>query len=477
MWLKRRAGSRFLCTVLVLGVAGCVADLGGGTAHGLDLLDAGDVFGTGNPLADLPPTLPEHAAGRGTFNLYDLYRSRAGDRRHDYWLYHGSTAGMVRLGSVWIGARYENRRLDLRQRNVFSTDDGHDGGRKSGRFGLAVAGVYAGWEARALIGRRDGRTEGAVQLAGSFGPLARFAGRGWVTNSELDFAQRFDETTFYFPFRYRDECAEIEIETKSWKHLTLGFTGGRKTLVGRKTLRDQYNLLYLDRWRAGGFLRSNRSPQPRLGYMLHRGKLNLAMAMSGTRYAEIRDLHLTRHCGTLEWRWSSTLDSRVGVESWRITADGRGYVDVWPFWVWDVFTATRYVLEAAEKSWTLGYVGIGWEPGLGGGHALRLEGQFEWWRDEGSLQWKRRVPTIPPFFFKYQHHEDDLAWPYTHVVQIELDSTWRISSTLRLSLAGRQIIPLSPGGEGGGEPSAPGAGVERSHRGGLSLTGALDLAW
>jgi hypothetical protein len=230
----------------------------------------------------------------------------------------------------------------------FDRRDALDGSRRVRWLAIAFAGRHGAWEARGLLSPSES-LDGAIEVRGSGGPFRRILGRAWLRRSSFDLAQRIEETTFFFPFDYRDECAEAEAQIRPLADHGLTLRGGHKTLVGTKNHPDQHNLLYVDRWSGEVDVRRERGPRADVRARFERSDFNLAMTVDGIRYLEARDLLLTRRGAELGWRPFARLRLAGGRERWSLESRHPSYAEIWPFSVWDVFSSTRYRLVAIEN--------------------------------------------------------------------------------------------------------------------------------
>jgi hypothetical protein len=465
---------------LVLALAGVMLRAGPGGAF--ELPGLGTLLGTENPLATFPESLPAGGFARLELDAHDFYRSRRGTERQIYQTWRARALGLARTGPGWIGVQTEAGDLDILQREVHGRDDALDGGRHDRWVAAAFAARHGGWEARGLLAPSE-RPEGAIEVRGSGGPFRRILGRAWLRRSSLDFAQRIEGTTFFFPFDYRDECAEAEAEVQPLADHGFTFRGSHKTLVGTKTYPDQHNLLYVDRWSGEGEIRRERGPRADVRALLERSEINLAMTVNGIRYLEARDLVLARRGAEIGWSPFARARLAGGVERWTLRSRHPSYAEIWPFSVWDVFSSTRYRLVAIDKTWQITYVRLTWQSPPDRLLELGVDGRFEWWRDDGALLWKERVPVVYPFFFTYEEHETSLDWPFKNGVDVSSSLAVRPAFGWRLRIAGRIQLPFGddrrPASAAPPEETGAPAGpkLEARVRGGFSLRTALEVAW
>jgi hypothetical protein len=207
------------------------------------------------------------------------------------------------------------------------------------------------------------------------------------------------------------------------------------------------------------------------------------MALNGIRYAQMNDLVTTRHLAELGWRPRAPFRVALGYDRWNLESNDPSWFDVWPFNVWDIFTATRYRLDSASHTWDVGYVRFTWTPASQRPLSFGLDGRLEWWGDDGRLLWKKRVPTLAPFFFRFDHKSDSLDWSFTHGTQVDSWIEWRTGSRAHLRLDGQLVFPwgkrngaAKPATESAGEAPVDAEQAE-DRRGGLRLRLSAGVDW
>lgn len=461
--------------------------LGGGAAapaSAFELPDLDSLLGTRNPLAVFPDSLPARGALRVDLEGRDIYRYRGGPTRHEYGMWSAVTLALARAGPGWIGARFGSDHLTVIQNEVHGEEDALDGGRDVSRWAAALAWRDEVGEARFLAGRSGGA--GGPEIAGELrrdriGPLLDVRARAWRQRSTLDLRQTFHGTSFFFPFEYHDDVGELELAVRPLRTLRVGLRGKRQQVVGEKPDPDRWNLIFVDRWR--GELRVERLAAPRIDAVasLDRSDVGMAMALDGTRYAQVDDLVLTLRSVELGWRYRS-VRLAAGRDDWRMKSGPESWFDVWPFTVWDIFLAQRYRLESADHDWNVDYVRLTWTRPAGP-LLLGFDGRFEWWGDDGALFWKKRVPVLPPFFFEFDHKSTALDWRFTHGAQADVWVGWRpAGSGWFVRLDAQAAGPWGNdgrGGEGPDTPDPPGgdSGGDELHRGGLRFRLSTGADW
>jgi len=471
--------------VLLLGLAGWGAAQA--PSRAFELPDLGTLLGTEDPLKLFPDSLPANGTFRLRYEDRDIYRYRKGAELQDYNLANLGALGLVHAGAGWVGARWGTDRMQLLQRDVHRGPDRFKGDREVRHVALALA---AGGRSRGfhlLLGASDGLEIAAEAAVRRTGRLESVEARGWLWRSRLDLSQAFDETTFFFPFRYRDETGELSVTVRPARACRLVTRLRRQVVVGEKTDPDRYNLLYVGRWVGEGRIELGNGRGLDLLVHVDRSDFGLAMALDGIRYAQVDDLLVTRRLAELGWSVARPWRVAVGYDRWDLDSDAPSWFDVWPFTVWDVFTATRYRLESLSHSWDMAYARITWTPLSRGPLLLGLDGRLEWWGDNGELFWKKRVPTFPPFFFRFDHEANSLDWSFTHGAQIDSWIRWSAGTQWHVRLDGQLVVPWGQGGGAGGDDGAGddgGNGVEpgpdetaASQRGGLRIRLSAGVDW
>ena len=464
---------RAFAWALALSVAGSTS------ATAFELPGLGEILGTKDPLAVFPDTLPERVSvGFGT-DVHDIYRSRAGSSTHAYGTQSNWTAFLARAGPVWAGVHWGSDQLDVANRDVFGQRDALNGGRQDEHVGVAVAARWRAWEVRTLLGASS-QPDAALQLAGGVWLFERVAARAWIWSSRFDFTQGLDGSTYEFPFRYRDENAELRLTTQPLLGHRLTLEGRHQTIRGDKQHADDYNVLYIPRSTASA--RIERTGRLRVDAELEwdASELGIAMARGGARFVEVRELQLGRRSLEVGWRILAPLRVSVGRERWRLHSDYPSYFEPWPFSSLASLSAVRYRLEAIDMNWQIDYASVGWKAVRRQRFGAVVEGRFERWQDHGTLQWKERVPVMWPLFFRYDHHDETLQWPFTHAVQLRTELQGTIRHGWSWHFAARAIVPWrqgsAPATSGAAPPAsdapAP-AGVDHSVGGGLRVNVAL----
>lgn len=456
----------------------------------------GEILGTREPLAVFPDTLAQTTITSGV-DVHDIYRSRQGPQTHGYRTQTDWTSVLARAGPVWVGVQRSTDRLDLSNSDVLGHRDALSGGREAEHLGLALAGRWRTWQARGLLGyahdrlgngrpRRpadgDRDLEAALAVNGGLGGLGNISARFWSWSSYVEVSQTLEGTRYLFPFHYRDDNAEMTFSTRPIHshRLTLGVQ--HQAFSGRSEVERDFNHLHIPRWKE--YVRLERLAGPRLDaeFVWDDVAFDVVMAMDGSRFLEMRDLDLRRRSGELGCRLSRSWRLALGRERWHLGSDYPSYFEPWPFSALAGVVAMRFRLEEIDMHWDIDYLRGQWRWQRGARFSLGIDGRYEHWRDDGHLYWKERVPVAWPLFFRFEHHQESLRWPFTRAVQLEIDARWALGWGLQLETRGRAILPWGrPDPEphvdadevppGGGDNAVP--SESRTVRGGLRWVTAL----
>lgn len=470
---------------LAAGVAWIVFHPGAGP--GFELPTPATLLGTGDPLEVLPDSLPGVIAFRSRTELRELYRYRHGAEFQDYDLWTLHTVALARTGPVWTGVSFTRNGLAFDRREVYEEQDVLRARREVDHFAFLAAARSRLGEIRALVGGASGPEIGLRFHAAEAWPGTLSLG-WWWTRGRTDVSQKVRDTTFFFPFRYQEQVFHLELErqlSRQWRGRLWSSFG---SVSGEEPYPGQYNRLDVDQDRVGVALAgSDRFP---LELMCSRDafRVGLEMTLDHTWYARARALEITHWSGEAGWRLPRDLRVAAGYERWTVDSTDPSYVDVWPFTVWDVFTATRYRLESLDFRLGTPYVRAGWSPRLDP-FSFALQLTWEWWDGRGNLFWKKRVPTFPPFFFRYDHYQDSLDPRPTNGAQADVGVRWDGLSGLFVQLDAQLVAPLGDREEagdavgGGTSPPLPGPGPgpgdsePESVRGGLRGVLTLGADW
>jgi hypothetical protein len=444
------------------------------------------ILGTSDPLAVFPETLPERGAVRALGEYRELYHYERDPEFQNFSLWNVRWAALVRTGRIWAGWRHGRDRIDFAQREVHEEEDVLDGERDVGHHALLLAARDERGDLRLLIGMSR-PYEAGLELRGSGGLLESLRWRTWVRESRTDLRQTVRGTTFFFPFPYRDANAAIEARSRPIRGLRFRGGGEVQQVLGRKHRSDWYNVIDVMRLRAEVDVERTDDPRLDLRTFVGRTVLGAEMALGGTVYGRARDLR-SYHGGTeLGWRWGTRRERgevrlALGGEGRWLHSNDPSFLDVWPFTVWDVFTATRYRLERLRQHWTAVYARGSWQGEFGRSIDLGLDARLEWWSSGGDLFWKKRVPVFPFFFFRFVHDRESLALDATNGLQADAFARFPIGPGTHLRLDARIVAPFGDRedgepetGDGDGEP--PIEASEKSERGGITLRAILTSAW
>lgn len=467
---RARAGALAAAAVLLGAAAAPV--------RAFELPDAGTLLGLVDPFAVFPDSLPAVASLRARVEGRELYRYERGAEFQDYDLWNTQALALWRTGRAWVGVRHGTTGIAFDQREVYDERDVFTGRRRVDHVAAAFA-ARPGWgEVCALLGGSSG-VDAAVRVRGVAAPGGALAAWAWWWQGGTDLSQKVRDTTFFFPFTYHERAAGAEW-TRARGPRRWTARASYRGLVGEEPHEEQYNRIDAHRLRLDGTV----APAGRTGWdaaLSADGAISgVEMTLDGTVYARVRDVRTLRFGGETGWRPRPSLRFAAGYDRYRVRCDDPGFVDVWPFTVWDVFTGTRYRLESIDAHLGAAHAGAAWESRTGR-FSWRLHGRFEWWTSGGALYWKERVATLPPFFFRFDHHTDGASVPSTHGVQA--DAAVRRDLGPAFARVDVQLVaPLGRrdgrdgGSDGGGAPD-PNAGEPESVRGGLRVVVVLGADW
>jgi hypothetical protein len=214
-----------------------------------------------------------------------------------------------------------------------------------------------------------------------------------------------------------------------------------------------------------------------------RGHGDLGMRSGGTRYLLIDDARVASTRLRLDVMAREHVTVFGGWERLRLRHDGESFADVWPFTIWDVFTARRYRLGHLDSRLDTAFLGAG---GFftAAGVDVEMSGRFEWWEDDIDLDWYERVDILFPFYFEYRSHHASPRLHPRYAVQLDARARIPIGERVAMGLCGRATVPFDigsgddgneggRGGTGGGGAERPRDNEEKSVHGGL--TGAVEL--
>ncbi|MAF26820.1 MAG: hypothetical protein QF819_06785 [Gemmatimonadota bacterium] len=454
-------------------------------AGAFELPGLGALLGTEDPLAAFPDSLPREGVVRAGYAHHLLYRSTEGDTRHHY-----ATTGvwgmvLARGGPrLWFGARASGDRVTILQREVHGPDDALDGRRPVEHISMAWAARRGRWEARGLLGGAGG-TECALEVRGAWGALERVEARAWLARTETRLSQRVSGSLFRFPVRLRDEVGEAHLGLRPILGvLRVEASARRRRVAGERTDPETWNLPFIAVDRLSARLSAVRGPQVDLRASREVASVDLAMASGGTRYLDAGGVETDRRTVEAGWRPGSRLRVSGGVDRWRVRG-GRGFAEIWPFSVWEIFRSTRYRLVSVDAHWEAIYARVEWSTHAWRSLRLRIDGRFEKWKDHGRVAWEERVPVVYPFYFTYEAHEAEFDTHAPWGAQLDLELTWSPRPGWTGALHARSVAPLGddrpeadapPGPPGPPPPPSPPSEKKRI-LGGLSLAASVARAW
>ncbi|HXV13937.1 MAG TPA: hypothetical protein VEC56_06995, partial [Candidatus Krumholzibacteria bacterium] len=397
--------------------------------------------------------------------------------------------------------------LSLAQENVY-TDADRMVGIKETMGGKAIAGYaltrdmplgLTKIEALGSAGS-DGQFVGAIELRLSWGRSTDVLIKAETFSSELEIDEEIAGSAFPFDFPFDTDRWFARFEAGASSALRLRAWGLYETNSGEGDVVQGFeNRLWVRR--AGGGVSVDyklepwyrlylvprrtgataRGPGLRLRFEYTEVDSDLEMRFNDVRYMHLDGLQGADWIGRLDVMPWSFLSLFGGWERVQLEHHGDSFFDVWPFVIWDVFTARRYRLDDMESTLDTWYVGSAARHEST--HILaEVSGRFEWWDSAAQLDWLERVDVLFPFFFRYERHTESSSLDVDYAVQVDAALWWRFSGA-SLRLAGRATIPLQndedPDPAGPGGPPSPGGPPpppsEDSSHGGLSGTIELVL--
>jgi hypothetical protein len=427
--------------------------------------------------------------------FWDLYRTEQGRRLQDYHQLDSRVSALARSGWLLYGFEGGRNALTLEQANVFTNADRMSGGRTldDGGLLLGVDGAV-----RRIPGTPRGRALGSLGwgagVEASLEAMLAWEGRAFVSVRAMTAATKIEINEeidgHYFPFRFpfRTDGFQGESAVTAGGFQVAAF-GSLDVSHGDYTGSDPFqNALYF-RWISLGasvrrgikllpgnasLLRRLDSPSSFPGYSLsfaiNSGNGDIGMERDGVRYLHLEDADFGDTSVRFDFLPVAGAYCSVGWQRLRVEHDGDSFFDVWPFSIWDVFSAKRYRLGHVAGRIDL------WH--LGGGCMIRrkhfnaeLRAQFEHINDSFSLRWYEREDILYPFIFTYVAHDETPSIQYRYAVQIEPVLSIRATEHLMVTLSGSGILPFGQEKKGGGTaPPAPPSsrpGEERRSHGGL----------
>lgn len=427
--------------------------------------------------------------------FWDLYRMEQGRRFQDYHQFDSRVSALARNGWLLYGFEAGRNALSLEQANVFTDTDRMSGGRTLDNGGLLL-GVDGAM--RRIPGKPRGRALGAVGWgAGVEASLeamltweerAFVSARAMTAATEIEINEEIDG--HYFPFRFPFRADGFQGETAvAARGFQLAAFGGLDVCHGEGSGSDPFRSALYFRWISFGAsvrhrirllpgnafilrrLDSGSSfPGYSLNFAINSGNGDVGMERNGVRYLRLKDASFGDTSVRFDFIPIAGAYCSVGWQRLRIEHDGASFFDVWPFSVWDVFSAKRYRLGHVA-----GRVDL-WQ--FGGGCMIRrkhfdaeLRARFEHIDDSFSLRWYERKNILYPFVLSYVAHDETPSIQYRYAMQVEPVLSIRATEHFMVTVSGSGMLPFGRDKKGGeAAPPAPpssGPGEERSSRGGL----------
>ncbi len=430
---------------------------------------------------------------------WDIYHEQRSDKLHDYDQNIQRLRAVVQSGIYLAGFEIGRSSLRIKQDNVYTDADRMRGQAEitGGRVLLGTSRI----ERDLFIGISE------IQFIGRLGYQKGFAGDietlfGWGNRVELhlraetfrgdvDISEDINgiRIPVFFPLRTDRVYGRLEgIASNSFR---IRVVGSFENTQGEGEVRQGFeNKPRFQQYRVGGWLdyhlerfdrfqnvpRLSRSggwmPGIRLSALYRAGNGDLDMYFKNIRYLRLDGLRTLDSTIRLDIVPFRPLSLFGGWQRMRVQHDGNSFFDVWPFVVWDVFTAKRYRLGEMDAKLDAWFVGLGvlaeWDL-----IEIDITGRFEWWNDYGAVDLLERVDVLFPFFFTYEKTENDLDVPLRYAIQINPSALLRVTPRLGLRFSGRIAVPFGkePGEtappDPGGEPPPPALPEDGSTHGGI----------
>jgi len=413
-------------------------------------------------------------------SYWDIYYERRDAVLHDYDQRAWSATAVVRREQLLLGAEIWDDDLSLEQENVYTDADRMAGGKDNvggkGIIGYTIADDFPLGLTRAeLVGAAGGNGQfaGDIEAQLSWSHTAEFlvTWQTFANTLKVEEEVAGSRFPFYFPFSTDRWFARVQVNAPA--PCTFRAWGLYETNSGEGTVVQEFeNRLWFAR--GGGGISANyrlepahrlyitprmtaadaRGPGVRLTAAFTTADFDLAMHFDQVRYLHLDGLRIENPTARLDVVPLGWLSLFGGWERMRLEHHGSSFFDVWPFTIWDIFTATRYRLDDFEGSLDTWYAGASGRLEMGA-FLGELSGRFEWWSDATHLDWLERVPILFPFFFRYERHTESLELDADYAVQLDAALWWRFGAAA-LRASGRATIPFKGGEETGGEvPGGP----------------------
>ncbi|MBN2170995.1 MAG: hypothetical protein JW819_06735 [Candidatus Krumholzibacteriota bacterium] len=413
----------------------------------------------------------------------------------DYRSHVQSASLLTARGGAWLAASARQARSELRQRRAYTDDDRAAGDLDADAVSLAGGIARRGWGLRLAAHRARGWGGSAALLGDT--PRGLVTAEAGVERAAWRLDQAIEGFHYVFDFPFRREALALAFAPADARLPALSLR--REVTAGEPDeSTGDYEDLYARRhglrasWPGGadtagacarapgvdrGGTRAAVNDGPlRLDAHADWGYVDLGLYADGDAYLRLSDLHFRAHGLELSARLPRPADRwslLAGVEEWNARVDG-GFFEPWPFSFWTVFSSPRYEIDDLRYRllvWTVGagrrLAGRRWRADL----ALR----HHWLAGGGSLDWKERVWTLYPWFFRWDHHRSDLPLPALTLIQLDVSGSVAVAGRWRLRAALRQMAPLRvPGGGEGGGGGPAGEAAERFRYGGFQGRVALE---
>ncbi|HET6348697.1 MAG TPA: hypothetical protein VFH88_06395 [Candidatus Krumholzibacteria bacterium] len=407
-------------------------------------------------------------------SYWDIYHERRNLRLQDYEQKMGAITAITHRGHLLLGVSAWTDRLSLEQENLY-TDADRLTGQRENNGAKGIAGYSLARDLPLGVSRMDalaaaggnGAFLGELELQLFWNDAASFLVVGETMSNALEVDEEINGSRFPFRFPFDTDrwFARFQLNTQPACIRAWGLYEGNSG--SGDAVKEFENRVWWQRYGVGASLDYHLEPAYRLQLTPHlspgvtRGPgarlrvdytdatLDLAMYFQDVRYMHLDDLSITNPIVRLDVVPLPWLSFFGGWERLHAEHHGDSFFDVWPFTIWDVFTARRYRVgdfDTHLDTWFAGAAGrLEKKRFLG-----ELSTRFEWWSSDTDLEWLERIDVLFPFFFRYESHQRSWSLGSDYAVQTDVAVWWRFTAAMWLRVSGRATVPIAAGGSAGG---------------------------
>lgn len=347
-----------------------------------------------------------------------------------------------RQNSLWGAINHTNNSATLFMDNIIDTDVMTLMKRKN-----QTTNLYAGYKhndnisTQISIGTGRGLSYGADLLLNNKRGSILFSGS--VKHPEWNWEQKIYNHRYYFEFPFRTESAEILVnhvnsllpQIKLNKMICIGepdMTATNWNILYSNIVSCE---LYWDSLIYGTQLLLKQSSS----------KTSIEMQSNGGIYLRLKDLEYLSQSARLT---TPTLPGKLklfgGYKQQKIYVDN-AYFEPWAFSFLDIFANNRYLLD--NFRYDLSIISLGIKRGYDNSGLLPINNFafsvcHQWLDGDGNLQWKERVPVLPPFFFTWDRHSESLLSEIPNLIRVDMSISYPLNSRWTINSNITQIIPL-----------------------------------